>query len=190
MAKRTIINRSGKLNAETRRWLVVLIILAGGLGTYGVKFWNAPPNAPIVGTAYVVDGDTISISGRHIRLVDIDAPELAQDCQDGQGKPWPCGRSSAAALRGLLRGRELSCRPQAYDQYHRVLAVCSLPGGTDINAWMVRQGLAVTSGFAKIYGAQEIEARAAKRGLWTGDFTPPREWRRQHPRIDQPASKS
>jgi endonuclease YncB( thermonuclease family) len=32
---------------------------------------------------------------------------------------------------------------------------------------------------------QETEARAAKRGLWTGDFTQPREWRRQHPRIDQ-----
>jgi len=185
MAKRTIINRSGGLNAETRRWLIVLVILAGGLGGYGVKLWNAPPDAPIVGMAYIVDGDTVSISGRHIRLVDIDAPELAQSCQDGRGKSWPCGRSSAAALRGLVRGRELSCRPQAYDQYHRVLAVCSLPDGTNVNAWMVQQGLAVTSGFAKVYGVQETEARAAKRGLWTGDFTQPREWRRQHPRIDQ-----
>lgn len=185
MAKRTIINRSGGLNAETRRWLIVLVILAGGLGGYGVKLWNASPDAPIVGAAYVVDGDTVSISGRHIRLVDIDAPELAQSCQDGQGKSWPCGRSSATALRGLVRGRELSCRPQTYDQYHRVLAVCSLPDGTDVNAWMVQQGLAVTSCFAKIYGVQETEARTAKRGLWTGDFTTPREWRRQHPRIDQ-----
>ena len=190
MAKRTIISRHGGLNPETRRWLIVLIVLAGGLGAYGFKLWNAPPDAPIVGTAYVVDGDTVSISGRHVRLVDIDAPELHQDCRDSRGKPWPCGRSSAAALGGLLRGRELSCRARAYDQYHRALGVCSLPDGTDVNAWMVQQGLAVTSGFAKIYGAQEAEARAARRGLWTGDFISPREWRRQHPRADQAAPKS
>jgi endonuclease YncB( thermonuclease family) len=88
----------------------------------------------------------------------------------------------------LLRGLELSCRPQAYDQYHRVLAVCSLPDGTDANAWMMQQGLAVTSGRARVYGTEEAEARAAKRGLWTGDFMPPREWRRQHPRVDAPKS--
>ncbi len=191
MARRAIIsgNRSGGLNAETRRWLVALVLLAAGLSAYGLKLWSASPDGPIIGTAYVIDGDTVSISGRHIRLVDIDAPELDQSCQDSRGKPWPCGRAAAMALRGLLRGRELSCRAQAYDQYHRVLAVCSLPDGTDVNAWMVQQGLAVTSGFAKVYGAQETEARAAKRGLWTGDFTSPHEWRRQHPRAEQAAPK-
>jgi endonuclease YncB( thermonuclease family) len=191
MARRTIINsnKSGGLNPETRRWLVALVLLAAGLSAYGLKLWTAPPDGPIVGTAYVIDGDTVSISGRHIRLVDIDAPELAQTCQDGRGKAWPCGRSAAMALRGLVRRHELSCRTQAYDQYHRVLAVCSLPVGTDVNAWMVQQGLAVTSGFSKIYGIQEAEARAARRGLWTGDFTSPREWRRQHPRDDQAGPK-
>lgn len=184
MGRRITISRS-KLDPETRRWVVILIVLAGALGVYGMKRVGQLPDEPIVGSAYVIDGDTIRVAGRRIRLVDIDAPELDQDCQDGHGKAWPCGRASAQALKGLLRGRDLSCRPQAYDQYHRVLGVCSLPDGTDVNAWMVQQGLAVTSGFAKVYGAQESAARAARHGLWAGDFMPPREWRRRHPRNDQ-----
>jgi endonuclease YncB( thermonuclease family) len=189
MGRRTTIGGS-KLNAETRRWLMILIVLGGALAVYAMKHARGLPDEPIVGTAYVIDGDTISIAGRRIRLVDIDAPELDQECLDRHGEAWPCGRASARALKGLLRGLELSCRPQAYDQYHRVLAVCSLPDGTDANAWMMQQGLAVTSGRAKVYGTEEAEARAAKRGLWTGNFTPPHEWRRQHPRSDQAAPRS
>lgn len=165
---------------------MVLLVLVGALGAYSVEhIGRRLPDEPIIGSAYVIDGDTVSIAGRRIRLVDIDAPELDQDCQDRQGQSWPCGRASTQALKGLLRDRQLSCRPQAYDQYHRALSVCSLPDGTNVNAWMVQQGLAVTSGFAKVYGAQETDARGAKRGVWTGDFTAPRDWRRQHPRHDR-----
>ncbi len=181
MARRTTVGRR-KLSAETKRWLTALVILGGALGVYAAKRWNGPRDASIGGIAYVLDGDTISIAGRHIRLVDIDAPELHQNCEDARGASWPCGQAAARALRGYLRGREVSCRAQAYDQYHRALAVCALPDGTDVNAWIVQQGLAVTSGFAKVYGTQEREARTAKRGLWIGAFTEPREWRRQHPR--------
>ena len=184
MGRLTTTNQS-TLNAETRRWLVILTILAGALGVYAMKQAGGSPDEPIVGHAYVIDGDTVGVGGRRIRLIDIDAPELDQDCKDAQGKAWPCGRVSAQALKRLLRSRELSCRPQAYDQYHRALSRCALPDGTDVNAWMVQQGLAVTSGFAKVYGAQEAEARIAGRGLWTGDFMLPQEWRRQHPRVDQ-----
>ena len=38
------------------------------------------PTQSLAGKAYVIDGDTISISGNHIRLQGIDAPELDQSC--------------------------------------------------------------------------------------------------------------
>ena len=118
------------------------------------------------------------------RVIDIDAPELDQMCLDAQGRDWPCGRHASAQLRSRVRGHDLTCRPKSIDKYGRTLATCTLPDGTDINAWMVQQGLAVTSGFANVYGAQQDEAKSARRGLWSGSFTPPREWRHQHPRSE------
>lgn len=172
------------LSADTRRWMVALIVLIGSLGIYAGERWLRAPDAPITGTAIVADGDTLTIAGTRIRLIDIDAPELDQMCLDAQGRDWPCGRQASAQLRSRVRGQKLSCQPKSIDKYGRALATCSVSDGTDINAWMVQQGLAVTSGFANVYGAKQDEAKSARRGVWAGSFTQPREWRRQHPRTD------
>ena len=172
------------LNADTRRWTVVVIVLIGSLAVYSAERWLKSLDAPIVGNAFVADGDTLTIAGTRIRLIDIDAPELDQMCLDAQGREWPCGRQASSQLRSRIRGHDLRCQPKSTDKYGRTLATCALPDGTDINAWMVQQGLAVTSGFAMVYGAQQDEAKSARRGLWSGSFTPPREWRHQHPRED------
>lgn len=162
----------------------MVIVLVGSLAIYAAERWLRPAGAPIVGNAYVADGDTLTISGTRIRLIDIDAPELDQSCLDSQGRDWPCGRQASSQLRGQARGHALSCQPRSRDQYGRTLATCSLPDGTDINAWMVEQGWAVISGYAKVYGTQQANAKSARRGIWAGSFTPPREWRHQHPRTD------
>jgi len=169
---------------ETRRWAVAVIVLIMSLGIYGVERWLRTSDAAIIGQAFVVDGDTLTISNTRIRLVDIDAPELDQTCLDAQSRDWSCGRQASSQLRSLVRGRDLTCRKASLDQYGRTLATCALPDGTDLNAWMVEQGWAVTSGYAEVYGRQQAAAKAAGRGLWAGSFTPPREWRRQHPRSD------
>lgn len=169
---------------DSKRWIVMVVVLIGSLGVYAVDRLLRTPDAPIIGNAFVADGDTLTISGTRIRLVDIDAPELDQTCTDAQGRDWPCGRQASAQLRERVRGRDITCKPQSRDKYGRSLSVCTLPDKSDINAWMVQQGWAMTSGFANIYGTQEADARASKRGLWAGTFTPPREWRRQHPRSD------
>lgn len=162
----------------------MVIVLIGSLGVYAVERWMRTPDAPVIGNAFVVDGDTLTISGTRIRLIDIDAPELDQTCLDAHGRDWPCGRQASAQLRSHVRGRDLTCKSDSRDKYGRALATCSLPDGSDVNAWMVQQGWAVTSGFANVYGAQQADAKAAKRGLWVGSFTPPRQWRDQHPRHD------
>jgi endonuclease YncB( thermonuclease family) len=62
---------------------------------------------------------------------------------------------AANELRAHIRGRELTCNRRAFDRYKRVLAVCLLPDGSDMNAWMVRQGWALAYGFAKTYATEE-----------------------------------
>ena len=173
------------------RALLVIIILAGAAGYTAYKqwttkapyrYWSRPwtaPASPIVGKPWVIDGDTIDMSGVRVRLEGIDAPETGQSCTDAKGQSWPCGLRATQELRAYLGNRELSCAPEGYDRYRRVLAVCSL-AGSDVNAWMVRQGWAVAYGYAGTYESEQDAARAAKRGIWAGTFTTPQEWRHHH----------
>jgi endonuclease YncB( thermonuclease family) len=169
-------------NRDTRRWIVMVIVLIGSLVIYAVERWMRTPDAPVVGTALVVDGDSLVVDHTRIRLVGIDAPELDQSCADARGRDWPCGHQASAALRSHIRNSTLTCRPQSLDQFGRTLATCALPDGANINAWMVAQGWAVSYGRGDPYGPAQAEAKAARRGIWAGSFMPPYEWRRQHPR--------
>ena len=54
-------------------------------------------SADITGTALIVDGNTITISGNKIRLHGIDTPEKDQVCRDA-GVIWKCGYEATEAL--------------------------------------------------------------------------------------------
>jgi endonuclease YncB( thermonuclease family) len=166
------------------RWLICILLLVAALIISGIRYWTALPATAFTGTAWVIDGDSVVISKTRIRLEGIDAPESAQDCTDTDGKPWPCGARATRELRNYIRGQEIACEEKALDRYKRVLAICKLPDGSDINAWMVRQGWAVAYGFDKMYQAAQDEAELARRGIWSGTFTTPSEWRRANPRRD------
>jgi endonuclease YncB( thermonuclease family) len=127
--------------------------VAGLIAYQLYRYWNPEPHPVIIGGARVIDGDTIDIAGARIRLKGIDAPELEQTCTDRRGEEWACGKAATRELRAHVQRQELTCDTRGLDQYRRVLAICSLPDGTDINAWMVRQGWAVASGFAPSYYA-------------------------------------
>ena len=101
--------RSGGVPQNNARLLVGIIFAACLLGFYAYKHWNTEPQVPIVGKAWVIDGDTIVISDTHIRLEGIDAPESDQTCTDPIGKTWPCGKTAANQLREHIRGEELTC---------------------------------------------------------------------------------
>jgi endonuclease YncB( thermonuclease family) len=93
--------------------------------------------------------------------------------------PWRCGDAAEKRLRSLAEGRRIECHQKDRDRYGRVVAVC-LAAGRDLNAEMVRSGLALAyRQFGLDYVAQEEEARRAKRGMWAGEFEPPWEWRRR-----------
>lgn len=133
----------------------------------------------IVGIASVIDGDTIEIHGKRIRLHGIDAPESSQTCLDGAGQKWRCGQQAALALQDFLGHRTVTCEERDVDRYGRVVGRCLL-GDVDINGWLVTQGLALAyRRYSRDYIAAETAARSAGRGMWAGTFEPPWEWRRR-----------
>lgn len=133
----------------------------------------------IVGTASVIDGDTIEIHGERIRFHGIDAPEGSQLCQRG-GKPWRCGQASALALADHIGRKTVSCTPQKTDRYGRTVASCAI-GREDLEGWMVTNGWAVAyRHYSSDYVGHENAARAAKAGIWASEFQMPWDWRREN----------
>jgi endonuclease YncB( thermonuclease family) len=167
--------------ADTRA-ILIGVMLVFVIGYYGYQYLTRVPPVPLTGAGVAVDGDSIEIAGTRIRLEGIDAPELAQTCADMKGQSWACGRAALRAVRAHIQDHDLRCEPKGLDQFKRVLAVCYLSDGSDLNGWIVRQGWALAYGHSQVYRAEQDDAQAAKRGIWAGTFTPPREWRQQHPR--------
>lgn len=126
----------------------------------------------LAGAALVFDGDTIMVSLTKIRLIGMDAPEMAQTCrQDGQDRP--CGVQARDALAGLIEGKSVACDLSGRHSYGRLLATCHV-GDTDLGAWMVGQGWAVVDPrFEQTYAPQQAKAKAARRGVWAGEFQTP-----------------
>jgi endonuclease YncB( thermonuclease family) len=132
--------------------------------------------ATVTGQATVVDGDTLEIEGRRIRLFGIDAPESTQTC-DRNGESWACGQASADQLRSMIGNFELTCTGYEHDVYGRLLAVCRL-SGADLNQMMVADGWATAfRRYSEDYVAEEARARARRLGLWASSFKAPEDYR-------------
>ena len=132
----------------------------------------------LIGTASVVDGDTLEIRGQRIRLYGVDAPESRQQCQRSDGSAWRCGNRAANALSQWLGSATVHCTLQEQDRYGRWLASCSR-GGQDIGGWLVRSGWALAyRRYSEDYVDDEKAAKKAKAGIHEGHFQPPWDYRR------------
>jgi endonuclease YncB( thermonuclease family) len=134
-----------------------------------------PEGGAVEGRPRLVDGDSFFIGQTEVRMQGIDAPEGRQNCQR-EGRDWPCGEEARRTLARLIGSQPVSCRVTERDQHGRLLAYCS-SGGRDLNQQMVALGYAVAFGN---YEAEERAAKAAKKGMWSGQFQRPRDWRREH----------
>lgn len=149
----------------------------------------------VVGQAGVTDGDTIrmakatvtaedktvEMTSVRIRFHGIDAPEKAQTCADAKGKEWSCGREALKAVTAIVRAKDVTCYVHDIDRYKRLVAVCSVEGVPDINAEMVRRGLAVAyREYSADYVDEEQAARTTRIGMWAGEFDMPWDWRKTH----------
>ncbi len=130
-------------------------------------------NAEVVGEARVIDGSTLEVGGRTVRLHGIDAPTEAQNCTQ-DGKPWSCGRDASFALANEVGHHWLTCEERGRDGEDRILAICRV-GGKDLGRLMVAQGWALADRrVGQDYGADEGRARAARKGTWRGDLVAPK----------------
>lgn len=129
---------------------------------------TAPPVTSLTCTlSAAIDGDSIRCAdGREIRLLSIDAPEIAQS-------PW--GGLARAELLGVVPIRTslgVEYDVERKDRFGRDLAYLYLPDGAMLNEHMVASGYAVAFVIAPnrryeapIRGA-EAAARQTRAGLW------------------------
>jgi endonuclease YncB( thermonuclease family) len=165
---------------RSRGWpaaLAVLVLLVAAT-VLATRLDPLPPG--VSGRAVASDGDSLRIGADRIRLTGLDAPELDQTCWRADGAEWPCGRDARALMTQLLGRGDVACAPSGTDRFGRTLASCRADG-TDIAAAIVEAGLAVSR---DDYGAEQSRARSAGRGMWSGRFTDPRQWRDEGPSDD------
>jgi micrococcal nuclease len=159
---------------------------------------TAPPPQPVLRKparripariTSVVDGDTIHVRAADrsytVRLIGIDSPESHRP-----GRPVECGaRRATAEMRRLAfaadgRGRRVTLMTDptqaTYDRYGRLLAYVDTISGVDLQAAMLRSGLATVYVYhgkpfqrlARFRKAQS-QARVSTRGVYSqcdGDF--------------------
>lgn len=141
---------------------------------------TAPTEArEVSGTAQVADADTIYVGDARIRLSGVDAPESDQICLDAGGRPWNCGVEAKRRLEDFAGQRTWTCSLAELDRYGRYIAVCTV-GGQDVSRWLVRNGWGLAfRRYSTAYVRDEEEARTGKRGLWSGAFIAPWDWRQR-----------
>jgi micrococcal nuclease len=137
-------------------WLVVLVPVWAAAGTAAKTFVGE-----VVG---VHDGDTLEVmhEGRavKIRLYGIDTPESGQ----------AFGTVARQFTAGLVHRQQVRVVVEDTDRYGRLVAEVQLPDGRNLNAELVRAGLAW---WYRQYAPKdttlarlETEARSTGRGLW------------------------
>ena len=146
----------------------------------------------IFGIAKVIDGDTIKIKDKRIRLNGIDAPEIKQECKNEIGI-YDCGVVSKLFLEKLILSENILCLYRELDRYKRILGTCYTVEnfefkkkltsvlGENLNSKMVSSGQAVAyRKYSKDYIDHEKIAKNNKIGIWSGEFDMPWEWRKKN----------
>ena len=101
----------------------------------------------------VVDGGTLVMGGRVVRLLGVDPPMR--------------GAPATNALAALVRGSPVACQTRGQDELGRPFATCEARG-TDLNRAQVAAGWARAGDALPSLKRVEDQARAGHRGLWAG----------------------
>ena len=158
--------------------IVALTACGGGRGGgHSGDLAAIPPPAVAAQTIRVVDGDTIDIDAQRYRLTGFDAPERHQKCRDASDQEWACGQAATEELERLASVDTVSCSDSGKDRYGRIVGSCSA-GGKDFGAALVKAGLAVDDPrYSPSYDAEEKKAKHEGRGMHSGRYLPPWDWR-------------
>ena len=172
----------------TKKKLIILIIISSIFFILTYNDVRSENINKISGFAKVVDGDTIKINSRKIRLYGIDAPEKKQKCKKTYltisfmsfTKDYMCGEVSTQKLIKKINKQKLNCNILDVDRYKRLIGEC-FKRNINLNSWMVSNGYAVAyRKYSKKYVTDEINAKNNKLGIWQGKFEMPWDYRRKN----------
>ena len=172
----------------TKKKLIILIIISSIFFILTYNDVRSENINKISGFAKVVDGDTIKINSKKIRLYGIDAPEKKQKCKKTYltisfmsfTKDYMCGEASAEKLIKKINKQKLNCNILDVDRYKRLIGEC-FKRNINLNSWMVSNGYAVAyRKYSKKYVSDEINAKNNKLGIWQGKFEMPWDYRRKN----------
>lgn len=134
------------------------------------------------GKAYVLDGDSIKVGNKEVRLFGIDAPEYKQKCLDKNNIKYGCGIISREFLIKLVGGKNVECIYAEKDKYNRFLGKCFIDK-ISINQEIIKNGMAVIYNFTEsddLMDNLEKQAKQNKLGIWQGSFQLPKEYRKNN----------
>ena len=172
----------------TKKKLIILIIISTIFFILTYNDVRSENINKISGFAKVVDGDTIKINSKKIRLYGIDAPEKKQKCKKTYltisfmsfTKDYMCGEVSTQKLIKKINKQKLNCNILDVDRYKRLIGEC-FKRNINLNSWMVSNGYAVAyRKYSKKYVSDEINAKNNKLGIWQGKFEMPWDYRRKN----------
>ncbi len=172
----------------TKKKLIILIIISSIFFIFTYNDVRSENINKISGFAKVVDGDTIKINSKKIRLYGIDAPEKKQKCKKTYltisfmsfTKDYMCGEVSTQKLIKKINKQKLNCNILDVDRYKRLIGEC-FKRNINLNSWMVSNGYAVAyRKYSKKYVSDEINAKNKKLGIWQGKFEMPWDYRRKN----------
>ena len=142
----------------------------------------------VSGYAKIIDGDTIKINSKKIRLHGIDAPEKKQTCKKPYliigifsfTKSYSCGQVSTDKLIKKINNQIIKCKIKNVDRYNRLIGEC-YKRNENLNAWLVSNGYAVAyRKYSKKYIPDEKNAKNNNLGIWQGKFEMPWNFRRKN----------
>ncbi len=161
------------------RWVIVAALAVGIAAFYVLSAAAEELTGKVV---RVADGDTITVLDRgntqhKIRLMGIDAPEKGQ----------AFGNKSRESLAAMVAGRNVVVEWHKRDRYGRLVGQV-FADRHDAGLVQIERGMAwhykqyareQQPSDAQGYAHAEVEAKAARRGLWADPKAmPPWEWRR------------
>ncbi|MBT5263733.1 MAG: hypothetical protein HOL85_02795 [Rhodospirillaceae bacterium] len=140
-----------------RNWGYYIVVIA--LISLPATSVLAAKDNVVKGKAGIIDGSTLQIGNKVMKLFGMAAPSMRQKCKRGH-IPWLCGAASRKYLLELTMGKEVRCII-----VDRPFARC-IVGRKDLAQAMIKAGWAVVGRGGSGYRADEEEARFREVGLW------------------------
>jgi endonuclease YncB( thermonuclease family) len=113
----------------------------------------------------VVDGGTLRLQNRVVRLLGVEPPSRGTTCQANDGSGFDCGAAATNALAALVQQTPVACRLRGHDDMGRPYAICEA-SGTELNHAVIAAGWGRADDLLPALKGEEAAARAQRRGLW------------------------